>query len=110
MTKEEIEELVRELDDPELTKIPGHVAMIWQDGEYTSQKAGELLWQRTLHCFEIAIPGAAELKMVFPHAHGENSFAWVTPKNAYRVRAAIRELLGVEGTDHLAALLSREES
>ena len=105
MTKEELMELVRSVDDPDLARIPGHVAQVWQDGEYTSQKGADLLWQRTLHCFEVAIPGAEKLGLEFPHKHGKNSFAWVASANAYRVRDAIRELLGQsnEGVDSLRA-------
>lgn len=110
MTKEEIEELARTVDNVELTTpSPGMVTMVWQDGEVTAQKCGDLLWQRSLHCFEPPITGANKLEMEFPHTFGANSFAWVTSEDAYRVRQAIKDLLGDKSIDHLSPLLRKEE-
>jgi hypothetical protein len=32
------------------------VYQVWEDGEITIQKAGELLWQRNLHCVQPGCP------------------------------------------------------
>ena len=90
MTREEIETMAHGADDPTLAQDPGMVTQVWQDGEVTCQKCGDLLWQRTLHCFESAVPGAAALGLKFPHAHGKNSYAFVTADDARRIRAAIQ--------------------
>jgi len=49
-TAQEVLEKLLEAHDPELAKKEGMVAQIWEDGEYTLQKSGPLLWQRNLHC------------------------------------------------------------
>ena len=42
---------------PELAKQDGMVYQVWEDGEVTLQKSGDLLWRRTLHCIR---PGMFE--------------------------------------------------
>lgn len=37
------------LHKPKEEKKVGHVWQVWEDGEITLQKCGELLWQRNLH-------------------------------------------------------------
>lgn len=102
MTKEEIEALAQSVDNPELAKQHGMVTQVWEDGELTSQKSGDLLWQRTLHMFERGVQGAATLSLTFPHRSGGHSFAWVTTRDGYRVRKAIKEMLGDTSTDPMA--------
>ena len=92
VTREEIESLAKEVDRPELAAEPGMVHQVWQDGEVTLQKSGELLWQRTLHCDKPAVPGAANAMLEFPHRRGSNSYAWVTEADALRVRELVKEL------------------
>lgn len=43
-------ELLLKSHNPELAAKSGMVYQIWQDGEITLQKSGELLWKRNLHC------------------------------------------------------------
>lgn len=52
MTKQQYDfiEACKQAHNPELAKKSGMLIQIWQDGEITSQKCGELLHQRTLHC------------------------------------------------------------
>ncbi len=110
MNIEEIESLAKSLNDESLSKKPGMVAMVWQDGEVTLQKSGELLWQRSLHMSECAIFEAAALKMTFPNIHGSNSFAWVSTENAIRIRDEIRILLGRTNDDTDKALRAQHAS
>jgi hypothetical protein len=48
-TKEQILAVLAKVHKPELAKQPGMVWQVWQDGEITLQKSGELLWRRNLH-------------------------------------------------------------
>jgi hypothetical protein len=98
MTKDEIDRFgvtgfAHQVDNPELAKQHGMVTQVWNDGEITYQKSGDLLWQRTLHMDCPAIPGAEALGLEFPHKHGSNSYAFVTSHDAHKVRAAIWSLL-----------------
>ena len=84
------EELAHKLHNREHAKKPGHVYQIWQDGEITIQKSGDLLFQRTLHCTTQAlthpVPG-----LVFPETSGNNSYAFVaSEKDAMDVRLLIQ--------------------
>lgn len=80
-----IEKLAEELNDEALSKEPGMVCQLWQDGEITLQKSGELLWQRTLHQSVPQKLSNSPIKLKY--SSGENSYVFVTQENAYRVRA-----------------------
>ena len=90
------EKLAHELDNIEHAKSKSHthVVQVWQDGEITFQKCGDLLWQRTLH--QIVPPlrhYVAGLKL--PREHCGNSYAFVgSQEEAQR----IRDLLEVKVT------------
>lgn len=56
-TGETLEQAIARLHDPKWLKEPGHVYQVWEDGEVTLQKSGDLLWQRNLHMMEFGIPG-----------------------------------------------------
>ena len=45
-----------EAHNPKLAELPGMVNQLWDDGEITCQKCGELIWQRNLHQFDSPIP------------------------------------------------------
>ena len=45
----EIQKLVQIHNRPDLANQHGMVYQIWDDGEITLQKSGDLLWQRNLH-------------------------------------------------------------
>jgi len=51
---------VLSFDEPELQSEPGMVAQVWEDGELTLQKSGELLWCRSLHMIE---PGRSGVRL-----------------------------------------------
>jgi len=57
---------------PDLDKQPGMVCQIWEDGEITLQKSGELMHRRSLHCIRPgkSISVALELMPVQMYNHG----------------------------------------
>lgn len=70
------EELAQKLHNPEHAKKHGHVYQVWEDGEITLQKAGDLLWMRTLHT--IVPPCQYRVTpIVLPERYGEHSYAFV---------------------------------
>ena len=81
------------LHDPNLEKQDGGVVQIWQDGEITYQKSGDLLWQRSLHCF--AMPPGDET--IFPNlpmklSGTNNSYVNYPGQNYMDVAGMIRKL------------------
>ena len=74
-----------------------HVKQIWEDGEHTSQKGGELLWQRTLHTFAPGLPVMVDPKLM-PAKSGEHGYAFVTSADATRLRGLLEEIYqGIKG-------------
>ena len=67
-----------ELDKPNEYKKPGMVYQVWQDGEITSQKCGELWKQRNLHQTYPPVQDR-HYDLVFPHESGctGNTFAFM---------------------------------
>lgn len=90
----EIQEMVDAASNDELAKEEGHVYQLWQDGEITSQKAGELLWQRSLHQAESGLEGVRIPGLVFPHKKqwGDNSYLFCTEADARKIRQAMVEV------------------
>jgi hypothetical protein len=83
--------LANELNNDEAAKKPGMVYQVWEDGEITLQKSGELLWQRNLHCI---VPGLRLPKdkpeLTFPHKLNGHSYAFVnSEEDAQKIRAEI---------------------
>jgi len=68
--KVSIKTLLYKENNPELAKQHGMVKQLWNDGEITCQKSGELLWQRTLHQFHPPCISnkevIEELRILFP--------------------------------------------
>jgi hypothetical protein len=87
--KHPAEVLAEKYHNDQYSKEPGMVYQVWEDGEITLQKSGELLWQRSLHCIVPALTKYyAGLK--FPCEYGEHSFAFVRNKEeAEEIRALI---------------------
>ena len=84
-------ELIGLAHNPELAEVEcGHVHQIWQDGEITMQKCGELLWHRSLHRVVGGIDG---LKLKMPCEHGVHAYAFVTSDDAYEIGRQIVNLL-----------------
>ena len=86
MKKEEIEEYVKKVDDPDLATQPGMVHQVWEDGEITCQKCGDLLWQRLLHSFKCGHP-VNRIKM--PHNYNKYSYAFVTSEESEKISEMI---------------------
>ena len=85
-----IHELIELAHNPELAEASGHVYQIWEDGEITSQKCGDLLWHRTLHRVVGGIDG---LKLTMPAEHGVHCYAFLTEADAYEIGRQIVNLL-----------------
>jgi len=83
-----VEELVTANHDQALEQKDGHVCQIWEDGEITLQKSGDLLWQRNLHSI---IPGKTGLNIPMPIKIENHSYACVT---SVEVAHQIRALMG----------------
>lgn len=82
----DVEKLARKYDNPALAKESGHVYQLWQDGEITLQKSGDLLWQRNLHTM-VSASGRLKKNYEFPHKLGNNSYIFCTDDHAYELRA-----------------------
>ena len=122
--KEDIEELALAADAPSACEVqPGMVYQIWEDGEVTLQKCGDLLWQRTLHMVKSPIPGAASLGLKFPHKFsGGHSFAWLTNERdgdelraliqraVVRSEVAIPKEVPIDRVAQIRALLERDRA
>ena len=50
MTDLELTALILKHYHPEMAEVPGMVYQVWEDGEITLTKSGDLLGQRSLHC------------------------------------------------------------
>lgn len=79
-----VQALVELYDNPELEKQAGMLAQLWDDGEVTLQKSGDLLWQRTLHTTHGAIPNCMWSHM--PHSYGDFGYAAMECSDAQAVR------------------------
>lgn len=95
--------------DPKLAGVHGHVYQIWQDGEITLQKCGELLWQRNLHRMEQPCYNGLRADQM-PARIGSNGYAFVTREDAYRLRdLMIQDAKGeVEEPDPIGEAEARE--
>jgi len=54
----------------------GMIYQVWEDGEVTLQKCGDLLWQRNLHMIQ---PGNTEINIgdLLPNKDERTGHAWV---------------------------------
>jgi hypothetical protein len=77
--------------NPELAKQVGMVYQVWEDGEVTLTKSGELLGRRSLHMIRTGIDSLRVSPSLFPHQSkdGNHGFAYVTDKGAAAIREAI---------------------
>jgi hypothetical protein len=97
--KEEIGKKIKEHSNPELAKEHGMVHMIWNDGEISCQKSGELLWQRNMHCFNNGytlkdMPYNCYPPEKMPHKYNEKTgYAFVTNEHADEIRLLMKELV-----------------
>ena len=83
--------LIAASHNAQLATEHGMVTQIWNDGEITSQKRGDLLWRRSLHQHYPPLPG---VDVSMPLRHATNSYAIVSVKDALRIRIAMSTLTG----------------
>jgi len=79
--------LIAASHNAQLATEHGMVTQIWNDGEITLQKGGDLLWHRSLHQHYPPLPG---VDVSMPLRYATNSYAFVSDKDALRIRIAIR--------------------
>jgi len=92
MTNIEVAEELRKAHKPELAKQPGMVWQIWEDGELTLQKSGELLWQRNLHCIECGLAKSLPIELM-PVKETKHGYAFIdSEETGKRLRALIAQL------------------
>lgn len=101
------EQVIAAKHNPELAKQPGHVYQVWEDGEITLQKCGDLLWQRSLHSIYPGDPTRAVDPALFPMRHGPHGYAFTTKWDALRIRATI---LGTCWTCGYSPCIRREDA
>lgn len=87
-----VQEMIDAASNDQLSQQEGHVYQLWQDGETTSQKAGELLWQRSLHQMDAGLEGV-KLNLKWPHqTHSGNGYIFCTELDAKKIRIAMLNL------------------
>lgn len=89
-----LQEMLDAASNDALAKEEGHVYQVWNDGEVTSQKAGELLWQRSLHSMESGLEGVNITGLVWPHSqqYKNASYIFCTREDALKIRIAMLNL------------------
>ena len=92
----DLQEMINTMSNDELSKQVGMVYQVWDDGEITLQKCGDLLWQRSIHTINPDLGFGKLADINFPHKRGIYSYAFVTDKDAESIRQAMKEYLKVE--------------
>ena len=87
---DDLQATVIEHSTPELAKLDAHVYQVWSDGEVTLQKAGPLLWQRTLHSVNEPLSPNTETKIIWPEHMREHGFIYTDEAGVEAVRDALR--------------------
>lgn len=77
MLKMLLKDLIAKHSKPELAKQVGMVYQVWEDGEITLQKSGDLLWQRSLHCNKPGDPRMSISLDNFPEKNVTNGHAYI---------------------------------
>lgn len=89
----EIQEMVRKYHNTALalSSDADHVTQVWSDGEITDQKAGSLLWQRTLRSIEGGFPGINpdNTNILWPEATSMGGYIFCTREHAQEIRQAM---------------------
>lgn len=92
MNKDTLQALILENSHDELSKVHGHVYQVWEDGEITLQKSGDLLWQRGLHSIRPGDMNSSVEISLFPHTTSGHGYIFTDEKGARIVQNAIFEL------------------
>lgn len=90
MNTQEFKELIAKHSNDSLAEQDDMVYQVWEDGEVTLQKSGELLWQRNLHCIEYGATAKAVSTELFPHQHNNHGYAFVSKEGAIEISTAIK--------------------
>jgi len=93
------QELISRHDDSYGENCPGQmVIQIWKDGEITAQKGEDLLWQRSLHCFDGGVGENIFQKFTSQSScTGNNRFVYYPGDNYMEIGNKIRELYNKGG-------------
>ena len=83
-----LQELINFHSHPELSEQTGSVYQVWDDGEITLQKCGDLLWQRNLHMMEIGF-GYSEKECSWPNFINDHGYIFTDREGAEAVREAL---------------------
>lgn len=94
MNVSRLQALISKHSDDKLSEMVGHVYQVWQDGEITLQKCGELLWQRNLHMIVPGHSGFEAPGVSWPHQSGKNSYIFTTEAGAALIHHEISRLAG----------------
>jgi len=84
---------VHKAHEPKLADGPDMVHQIWEDGEITCQKSGELLWQRGLHQLRPALSNIKADAKDMPEQYNEHGYAFVTDDNANDLREMLEDII-----------------
>jgi len=91
-TYEDLIALIRDCHNPVLARKNGHVMQIWEDGEITRQRSGELLWLRPLDTLLGGIPRLC-LPMPVSFRDGLHFYAFVSKSDAIFIGRAIARIV-----------------
>ena len=87
---EAIKALIAKHNHPEMAKDP-ITYQVWEDGEITLQKGGDLLWQRKLHLMLYGAPEKAVPVELFPRQQSNgHGYLHTSKEGAKEISAAIR--------------------
>jgi len=90
-TREQVRKVIAKVSNPDLAKSPDMVYQVWEDGEITLQKCGELLWQRTLHMMEAGFRDR-KVPLEWMTSNGDHAYIFCTHEDAMTVRDMIRDM------------------
>lgn len=92
-TRAQVKEVIAMVSNPALAQGPDNmVYQVWEDGEITLQKNGELLWQRSLHCMEAGLGDKKVPLEWMTGSNGEHAYIFCTHDDALIVRDMIRDM------------------
>lgn len=95
MTLDELKTLIHAVHKPELIKERSHVFEMWEDGEITLTKAGDLYHQRTIHQMLpplISTEMAEKVKPLMPLQHGKHASVVLEEEDLESLQWAFKQL------------------
>lgn len=91
----EVLKIVAALNDDN-AKNDAMVYQVFEDGEITLQKGGDLLWQRTLHCVASGRNGAILKHEDMPHHMRSSPHGYIFCKDKHAANAARTAIFSLE--------------